>query len=187
MDTLRIIEVISVFFNLLFLYLYIKEKKVSWIYGIIGSLLGAFVVYSSNLYSETILYLFYAGMGVFGFIVWSTKDPDTFIIKKQKTFHSLLIIAGGILIAFGLGYGMSKTDAAKPYMDAMSTVFGFIATFLEVYKYFIAWSFWIVLNIYTVYLYSITELYFYAGQYSIYTFMSIYGLITWQKKLALQK
>ena len=80
---------------------------------------------------------------------------------------------------------MSKTEASKPYYDALSTVFGVLATFLELYKYFVAWSFWVFINGYTIWLYGIKELNFMAFKMIIYTFLSIYGLIAWRKKLAI--
>lgn len=186
MNKLLILELVSVLFNLVFLYLYIQEKKIGWVYGILGSLTGAFVVYSANLYSETILYLFYALMGGFAFIVWHTKKDEIFLIKRMKPLAVLGIIGCGVLLALGLGTFMTKTDAEKPFLDAMSTVFGVIATFLEIYKYHIAWSFWITINIYSIALYFSSSLFFYASQSLLYTIMSVYGLLAWRKKLNAQ-
>ena len=142
MNYLLIIELVSVLFNLLFLYLYILEKKSCWIYGILGSLM------------------------------------------KPKSV--LGVVVTGILLALGLGFAMSNTNADKPYVDALSTIFGVIATFLEIYKYHIAWSFWIAINIYSIGLYLSSDLFFYAAQSILYTIMSIYGLVAWQKKLNAQ-
>ena len=186
MTYLLIIELVSVLFNLLFLYLYILEKKSCWIYGVLGSLTGAFIVYSSNLYSETLLYLFYALMGGFALVIWHTKSAETFLIKSMKPKSVLGVVVTGILLALGLGFAMSNTNADKPYVDAFSTIFGVIATFLEIYKYHIAWSFWIAINIYSFGLYISSDLFFYAAQSILYTIMSIYGLVAWQKKLNAQ-
>ena len=60
LDNLKIIELLSVVFNILFLIFLTKEEKLCWVFGVIGSLLGAFVLYNSRYYSETLLYLFYA-------------------------------------------------------------------------------------------------------------------------------
>jgi nicotinamide mononucleotide transporter len=78
---------------------------------------------------------------------------------------------------------MSKTDASKPYYDALSSVFGVIATFLELYKFLISWSFWIVINAYTVWLYGIKELNFLTFQMIVYTLLSIYGYRKWRTKI----
>lgn len=188
MDYLKIIELVGVVFNILFLVFLTKEKKVCWIFGIIGSLLGAFVLFKNNYYSETLLYLFYASIGIYGYSYWSNKRSDDFIVKRMQWSKIINIILAGLLISFGLGYLMAKTDASKPYYDALSSVFGVIATFLELYKYLVSWSFWIVINAYTIWLYDIKELDFLAIQMIIYTLLSIYGYSKWHKRtISVQK
>ncbi len=183
MSTLLILELISVLFNIAFLVLLTKELKQCWIYGIIGSLLGAFVIYKNGYYSESILYVFYAAVGIYGYIYWERKSNENFTIKRSSVLQIILLAIAGFLMAFGLGYLMSKTDASKPYYDALSTVFGIMATFLELYKYVVAWGFWIVINGYTIWLYGIKDLNFLALQMIVYTILSVYGFVTWHKKL----
>ncbi len=183
MSYLLILEVISVIFNILFLVFFTKENKVCWIFGILGSLLGAFVMYKSNLFSETILYLFYAFVGIYAYLHWHNKSTDTFKIRKSSVLHVFILVLSGFFIAAGLGFIMSKTKADKPYFDAISTVFGIIATFLEIYKHYIAWFFWIIINAYTVWLYQIKEINLFALQMVVYTILSIRGLVLWNKKL----
>jgi len=84
LDYLKIIELLSVVFNILFLVFLTKEKKICWIFGIIGSLLGAFVLFENNYYSETLLYLFYASIGVYGYLYWSNKNSNDFVIKRMQ-------------------------------------------------------------------------------------------------------
>jgi nicotinamide mononucleotide transporter len=183
MSLLLVLELISVVFDLVFLVLLIKEQKQCWIYGIIGSLLGAYVIYQNGYYSETLLYLFYAAVGGYGYYYWDKHAKQKFTIKRTSVFQVIGLVAAGILGTISLGYLMSKTEASKPYYDALSTVFGVLATFLELYKYFVAWSFWILINGYTIWLYGIKELNFMAIKMMLYTALSIYGLIVWRKKL----
>ena len=185
MKLMLIIELVSVLFDITFLVLLIKEQKRCWIYGIIGSLLGAYVIYHSGYYSESLLYLFYACVGCYGYYYWDQKSKKDFTIKRSSPAQIILLLFWGVLGTLGLGYLMSKTEASKPYYDALSTVFGVLATFLELYKYFVAWSFWVFINGYTIWLYGIKELNFMAFKMIIYTFLSIYGLIAWRKKLAI--
>jgi nicotinamide mononucleotide transporter len=187
MNLLLILEIVSVIFNVIFLILLTKEIKQCWIYGIIGSLVGAYVIYKNGYYSESILYVFYAVVGIYGYKYWDSQSQEDFKIKRSGFLQVILLILGGAASAFGLGYLMSKTDASKPYLDALSTAFSIMATFLELYKYFVAWGFWIVINAYTIWLYELKELNFLALQMIIYTGLSIYGLITWHKKISLQK
>jgi nicotinamide riboside transporter PnuC len=79
--------------------------------------------------------------------VWHKQDEEVFIVKRIQHKHFFFILISGIVLAIGLGYSMSKTDASKPYLDALSTIFGVFATFLEIHIYFLAWFFWIILNL----------------------------------------
>lgn len=183
MNFTQAVEVLSVCFNIAFIILLTKELKVCWIFGTIGSLLATYVFYSTGYFSETILYLFYSVVGIYGYIYWDKKNKTEFKISRAKPVQLLIWIISGVVAGLGLGYLMSHTEASKPYYDAMSTSFGIIATFLELYKYFAAWSFWICINAYTIWLYGIKELNFLAFQMIVFTILSIYGLITWNKRL----
>jgi len=183
MNKLLILELISVVLNITFLFLLIKEKKACWIYGILGSLSGAFVVYAQHLYSESILYAFYAVVGVYAWFIWNNKESNSFEIQRIKTSALVLVLLAGISLSLCLGYSMSKTDATKPYLDALSTIFGVFATFLEIYKYYVAWFFWVIINLYSLWLYATSGLHFYAVQMLIYSVLSFYGLWQWNKRL----
>lgn len=177
------IEIISVILNVVFLILLIQENKQCWFYGIGGSMSGAYVFFENAYYSETILYVFYACVGVYGYYYWEKTSHKNFRIKTCPWWKVGTMIIGAFAAGIGLGYVMTKTDASEPYYDAMSTVFGILATFLELYKYFIAWGFWIVINAYTIWLYGIKDLNFLALQMILYTGLSIYGLFSWYNKL----
>lgn len=183
MTNLLILEIISVLFNIVFLILFTKEVKYCWIFGILGSLLGALLFYYQKYYSESILYLFYAGIGIYAYIYWNVKSDKELGIKSMRLLDGIMLALGTSIAALGLGYVMSKTDADKPYLDALSTAFGVMATFLEIYKYLAAWLFWIAINAFTVWLYGIKELNFFALQMIIYTALSIRGYVLWNRKL----
>ena len=182
-----LLEALSVILNILFLVLFTKEIKLCWVFGILGSLLGAILFYYQKYYSETLLYLFYTGIGFYAYRYWNVKENETFTIKPMSSKMAFTLILSTTLLALGLGFIMTKTDADKPYLDALSTVFGIIATFLEIYKYLAAWLFWIAINAFTVWLYGIKELNFFAFQMIIYTLLSIRGYWLWSQKMKSEK
>jgi nicotinamide mononucleotide transporter len=184
---IQIVELISVLLNITFVILFIKEVKWCWLFGIIGSLTQSFVVFDSGYYSEALLYMFYAIMGVIGFVYWSKNEGKEFNIKRIPVLNALILLLVGIVSTYGLGLLMSKLKAEKVYLDAFSTVFGIIATFLEIYKYLIAWYCWIALNAYTIWLYQIKELNLLSIQMIVFTVLSIQGLVVWNAKVKARK
>tara|TARA_B100000963_G_scaffold47423_1_gene35715 strand:- start:8025 stop:8591 length:567 start_codon:yes stop_codon:yes gene_type:complete len=181
------IEVISVFFGLLFLVLLIRQNILCWWFGIAGSLLSIFLFYHNRLYSEAILYTYYVFMGFYGYNYWSNnKSKNNLSLKvseKGLAFH-LMAIVGSALTAISLGwYFENYSDANSPYLDALTTIFSFFATYLEAKKILSAWIYWIIINGLTIGLYLTKGLDIYSILSFIYCVMSFIGYIKWKKEL----
>lgn len=184
MDTY--LEIIAVLLGLGYLYFLIKEQKICWIFGIISSLLSIVLFYRTGLYSESILYVYYVIIGVYGYVYWNraTKDDSEFSVTdiSPKTYVLTLII--GEILALGLGaLFASYTDASAPYLDAHTTIFSFIASYYEVTKKLASWRFWIVINAVTILLYINRDLNFYTALTVIYLIFSFVGYRKWKLKL----
>jgi nicotinamide mononucleotide transporter len=178
------LELASVVLNVLFLVFFTLEKKISWVLGGIGSLLGAYIFFSTKLYSESVLYLFYAAIAVYGYVQWS-KPKIHITIKKVAVKHTLFFLTISIGFSILLGLIMSKTDADKTYYDAASTGFSLVATFMEIYKYALAWYFWIGINLFSIWLYQQKELNLFTVQMALFTLLSINGAYQWHRKTQL--
>ena len=179
---LLLLEVGSVAGNIAFLLLLTKERLSAWLWGILGSLLGAMLFYQQDLFSETLLYLFYAAMGVYGWLHWKQKASGLKVQTLSLRIHAALLI-GGSLITWQLGSAMDRLGADRSYYDAFSTVFGIIATFLEVNKVLSGWLYWIVLNAFSIWLYASKGLVIYALLMACYTYLSVQGFRSWKKAM----
>ena len=162
-----------------------RENIWCWLSGIIGSALGMYVLYHSKLYSESILYLFYIAMGVYGWYVWYKKgqEKDFKIIKWAARPHLLIILTGLVLSAGLASFFSRNTDAAYPWVDAHTTVFSIIASYMEAHKILSSWFFWIIINGVTIWMYGMKELNFFSGQMAVYFILSIWGYISWKKRM----
>ena len=145
--------------------------------------------YKTQLYSEAILYFYYVIIAGYGYHLWSSarkKNGELSIadypLKKNALFT---IIAGSLGLL--LGYFFDKnTDADQPYLDAQTTMFSFLASYLEAHKILSGWIFWIVINAVTIGLYTYKDLYFYAALMVAYLVLSFIGFSTWKKNLMSQ-
>ena len=179
------LEIISVVFNLIFFVFLLKEKKICWIFGILGSLTSIYLFYLTKLYSECILYTYYVFMGFYGYYLWNKgkKDENTLKISKWSFANHIYILLLGIFLSISLGYYFDNyTSAEKSYLDAFTTVFSFLATYLEAKKVLSTWIFWIVLNGVSIYLYYTRGLNIYALLALIYFVISFYGYLEWRRK-----
>ena len=179
------IELVSVLFSVLFLLLLMRQSIWCWPFGIVGSGLGAFLFVSPeaavNLYSEAILYSYYVWMGVYGWMYWSNKSNEKIAIVYWSKKAHIISIGLGASLAPALGYFMETyTNSNSPYIDAFTTVFSFIATYMQARKVMSSWHFWIVINAVSIGLYCSRELYLYTGLMVVYFALSIVGLVQWQ-------
>lgn len=180
---MEILEAIAVGLNLIYLVLLIKERISCWFFGIAASLLSIFLFYDAQLYSEAILYVFYVGVGIYGFRLWNQiEDQEAIKIRKIRASLHIAIILGGTLLALLLGLFFEKnTDAANPYLDAFTTIFSLIASILEAKKIISSWIFWIFINAATVILYIQQDLKYYLFLTLVYCVFSIIGYVKWRK------
>jgi len=128
--------------------------------------------------------------GVYGWLVWARSDTATFdntkegsAIKPIKGMRLLQFIGLGIPFSILAGY-LSQSllkDAAIPYIDATTSVFGLIATYLEAHRYLSAWVFWIVLNLATAIIYFNRGLMIYGPLMLVYFVFSIVGYRRWSQ------
>lgn len=179
------LELGAVVFNIFFLVFLIREKRVCWIYGIVASLLSValFLSMDKPLYSESVLYVFYAGFGVYGWINWSTSTEQEISIMEWGMREHVKAFLVGAIGMVGLGYFFStRTDADVPYADAFSTSFSFVATYMEANKILSGWIYWIVLNGFTIWLYAYKSAFLYSGLMVAFAVMSIVGYMSWRRK-----
>jgi len=187
-DYFLIIEILSVLFGLIFLILLIKENIFCWLFGIVGSALSIVLFYHSKLYSESILYSYYVVIGFYGFYLWSRKNKDDLgktnflnISDRGLIFHIYSISAASILALILAWFFDNYTDADWPYLDAFTTSFSFLATYLETKKILSSWVYWIIINGTTIGLYYSKGLDYYSGLTLVYFIMSFVGYMRWKR------
>lgn len=186
MDT--ILEILAVIFGLLYLYFLIKEKIICWFFGILGSAISIWLFIRINLYSESILYVYYVLIGFYGYYSWSKKhknETSIYITKWKYSSHILSLIIG-LILGFGLAYYFNTyTDAKNAYLDAYTTIFSFIASYMEAKKILSSWIFWIFINGATIFLYYNRGLDIYSLLTVVYFISSFIGYAKWKKKFEL--
>ncbi len=187
MATMTLIEILATAANLLFIILLIKDRVISWPFGIAGSAMSVFLFLDAHLYSEAILYSFYAVFGVWGWIRWHQRQNHNPVLRMQLPQH-LVMVASCCTLGLALGYYFDNhSDAARPYIDAFSTAFSFGATYLEVKKVLEAWGYWLILNAISIWLYQDRSLDIYAALIALYTVLSVWGLVRWYREYQLQQ
>ncbi|MCB1705969.1 MAG: nicotinamide mononucleotide transporter [Halioglobus sp.] len=182
-STALIVEILATAANLLYVVFLIREQVICWAFGIIGSALSVYLFIDARLYSEAFLYVFFAAMGAWGWIRWHRRllASDNPVVTWPARFHWWAVLLGSIL-ALSLGYTMQyHTDAERPLVDAFTTVFSILATFMEITKVMEAWLYWLLINLTSVWLYHDRSLDIYAVLIALYSVLSVWGFISWRR------
>ncbi len=175
-------EVGAVMAGLIYVLLAAREQIWCWFFGIVGSALSIYLFVESKLYAEAFLYLYYVLAGFYGWYAWSharEQGGAPQVIRWAPAAHALSI---GItwLLALLLAVGLKRyTDAQMPLLDAHTTLFSFLATYLATRKVLGNWLYWIAIDAASIYLYFNRALYLYALLMLLYTALAVYGYRTW--------
>lgn len=181
MNLLILIEILATTTSLAYLFLLIRQNVWCWPLAIISAILSIYLFIDSKLYAEAILYGYFILISAYGWWNWSRPKGPTKISTWKYGSHLVTLLTGAIL-SMTLGYALTYfTDADKPYLDATTTIFSFIASIMEARKVLSAWVYWMVINGVTVGLYSSKSLDIYAAVMVVYFVMSVVGYIQWRK------
>lgn len=184
MDVVIILELIAAAFGLGFITLMIYQNIWCWPLGIVSSLTSIYIFFSSKLYAESILYVFYVLIGIYGWYTWKKGRQKDLVVVTKNASYNLLMIVIGIIGSIAVGLFLSKwTDAERPFADSSSTMFSFVASFMEAHKVLSSWFFWIAINAFSIWLYLDRGLRIMSGLMVVYFLLSVAGYIMWKNSL----
>lgn len=174
------LELAAVGFSLAFTLLYLRGiVPACYIAAFLGSALFSILCWRKRIFAESALHVFYVGMAVYGLLA---TDADWQITRWPLAEHLPWIIAG-VIATLATGFLLSRNPRAyTPYLDAFTTVFSLIATWLMIAYVHENWLYWIVIDSAAIALYARRRLYLSAGLFLLYLAMAIDGYflsITW--------
>ncbi len=176
------LEIGAVFLAVAYLLLAVRRDIRCWIAGIMSSSIYFVLMFTANLYMESILQIFYIFMGVYGFNQWKSDIANTeeiSIITWNLKTH--LIVLGIILISsYFAGYILDTyTDAKLPFLDSLTTFGALFATYMVAKKILENWIYWFLIDSVSIYLFIERELYLTSILFCLYLIIIIFGFRSW--------
>jgi nicotinamide mononucleotide transporter len=176
-----ILEIVATLLSILYLYYISKSKKSAWYFSIASVSLFAYLVFQQKLYSQFLLQCFYILTSLAGWWNWNKNSNSK--IKKYKFNQHILIILIGLISSIIAGFVMQHYfNANFAFFDACVSVFSVIATVLIILKIVENWLYWIVIDLFSFYLYFEQNLKTSSILFLVYTIMAVYGYLEWQNK-----
>jgi nicotinamide mononucleotide transporter len=177
-------EAIAVAFAILYLLLAIRQNIWCWFCAGISTALYVWLFIEAKLYMESLLNVFYFGMAVYGWYVWSSGGDDSHELSVTVwplKIHVTAIAIVAILVAV-VGTWLSRnTDAAFPYVDSATTFAAMWATLLVARKVLENWWYWLVIDAVSIFIYWSRELELTALLFLLYVLIIPFGLVSWTR------
>jgi len=196
--TLGQIELLATILLIINVTLLAHQKLINYWFGLAGVLLMGYVLFEFKLYSDAGLqWLFYAPLQIVGWYMWkygktlgdvAADGIDSMRVVMVTNLDRAILVFGIIVSALVLGWGMSTfTDAAVPYIDALTTTMSIAASILMLKKIWENWVIWIAMDLIAIPLYYSRELYVVSGLYVVFLGLATYGLIKWSRDMKAQE
>ena len=179
---------LAVLFNVLYVILAARENILCWVFGLIGVSLLLFIYLDVKLYSDALLQVFYFAMSIYGWYNWKRQTNNSSLsIQKLPIQDHVGYLLIGTLAAVLLGFFWKYFGAALPFIDAFTTSFSVIATFLVARKILENWIYWIVIDSVCVYVYWMRDIPLIAWLFLFYTILAVYGWSAWRRRYRSQE
>ncbi|UBM60107.1 nicotinamide riboside transporter PnuC [Marinilongibacter aquaticus] len=160
-----------------------KNNVNNYLFGIVGILIGIWVLYHSKLYADILLHLYYLIMSIYGWIYWKfgkeKKEAPIAYSTKTEHFQAMGIVLGCfVLMAYWLG---QHTNSDVPYWDALVSAFAWAGMWLMAKRKMENWIYLNISNIISIPLLVYKELYIYAGLTVFLFAVGTSGYLKWRK------
>jgi nicotinamide mononucleotide transporter len=185
-----LLEFIAVIFGVASVVFSRMENILVYPTGLINTILYTyFCFFWWGLYAEGSLNFYYTVMSIYGWILWSQRNPDTQQKKYRITRSSLqewIIAALFFIFCWSILYIILRkyTDSTVPWGDSFASAAAYTGMWLMARKKLENWIWWILTNIASIPLYFYKGAVFTSVQYFVFLVLAILGYISWRKKIA---
>lgn len=148
------------------------------------SLIGV-TLFGARLYSEAGLQAFFFVVNAWGWYVWGQAkgaDSDT-VPVRWMTWPARAVWAGiTAVLSLALGWVMHRfTNAALPFADSAVTGASIAAQLMLTFRRIENWVLWVAIDVVSIGLYLIRDLYALAALYVAFGVLSVIGLREWTR------
>jgi nicotinamide mononucleotide transporter len=157
----------------------------SWWVGVIGCAMFALLFYSSKLYADVALQLFFIVTCLIGWRRWAGAGAAGAlpISNARPVLLGAMSLAG---VAATAAYGLMLqlyTDAYAPFIDSAVLMFSIVAQLLLMGRRLQTWLFWLLVNTVSVPLYASRGLHLTAVLYAAYWLNALGSWLFWRRQM----
>lgn len=188
------VELFGTILTLWSVWLIAKRRVLTWPVGIVSSFLYLVLFYQIKLYSDTIEQIYYIITNIYGWWVWDKSPQDKGQVigvhySRPKRIGQWIVLT--LVLSAIVGFLMSRIHlllpaqfpeaASLPYLDALTTIMSFTATWLMIQKKVECWIYWILVDVIGIGLYFAKDVKFVALLYVVLLVLASNGFRLWHR------
>lgn len=181
------VEFTGAFLGILYIVFSIKQHILTWLTGLLTSVLYIIVFFKAGLYAAMSLQFYYVGISFYGWYFWSkgkSQENAAIVVNKVKPELLIKLVLSTSIIWLIIFFILKKfTDSDVPVFDAITTSLSIVATWMLARKFIENWLIWIFVDSVSIVLYSYKKLWPTIILFSVYLIMAFFGYIQWKKDL----
>ncbi|GGI84505.1 nicotinamide riboside transporter PnuC [Shewanella gelidii] len=178
-------ESVAVILALAYLVLAMRQNIWCWAAAFFSTAIYTLLFWKVSLLMESVLNVYYMAMAVYGYRLWKGGGQQNSALQVEswgmKTH--LILICVTTLVAFILGWLMATyTEASFPYLDAATSCFAVMTTYLVAKKVLENWLYWVVIDLVSIYLYMSKGLMLTSVLFVFYVGLAVWGYFMWRQQ-----
>ena len=205
------IEIFGAVTGIVYVILEIRQTIWLWPVGIVSSAVYIWVFFTSKIYADMSLQVYYLAISILGWYWWAKggtgrraksterngewengrdgeKEKSELQVTRLKFKTGLILTAVFILLYITMYLVLTRlTDSPVPVRDSFITSLSIVATWMLARKIYEHWYLWIVVNFVSAVLFLTRGLYPTFILYIVYGIMSFIGLREWKKTITIKK
>ena len=191
------LEITGLISGVLCVWLLIKEHVLTFPIGMVYAVVTVIVVAQALLYADVVLNLYYVLMNAYGWYYWlyggqSLRQEEGELLPQRIDSMTVIgLVAVTAIGSLAMGYAFDQyTQSDLAYLDSLTTVASFVAMWMSARKYLSSWVAWFLIDVVQIGLYVMkglttdSGLFLYAGLYTFYLAMAVWGWLSWRQRLA---
>lgn len=186
-SSMQWLETAGVISALLFTILAAYEKRACWPFGFISSMIYVYLCVEIKLYQDAIINVYYAAMAVYGWWSWGKISQNNYLKLTIQVLNNKLrvkyLMVGLFFTLISGCFFYLFTDASYPFADAFTTVFAFLATWLQARKKIENWIVFFLVDAVSAVLYFQKSLYITSLLFVLYTLLCAFAWNRWKQKI----
>ncbi|WP_317899032.1 nicotinamide riboside transporter PnuC [Aurantibacillus circumpalustris] len=180
---MSLLGIIALITGTLGVWLTIKQTIWCWPFALISVVTSIIEFYNERLFGDMALQIFYFFAGVYGWIYWTQKMNETFLVKKMNLRYIPLYILITVVQAVVYYYLLIYYKGDRPLLDSILTACSLTTTYMMTKKYVENWIIWVFIDATYILLYVLKDMWLFAVLNLIFTVIAFYGWLKWRKEV----